>query len=142
MDSHYDFFVAGRWRNKDAVVALAKGIRACGYTTYCFLESAHNADKQEVHPDEHMDHFEKLDWKSDPYVRQVFEEDMAAERASDTFVVLLPIGKSCHIEAGVAYGLGKKCIAIGEQKEAESLYLIFHETYDTVEDFLRSLRRR
>ena len=63
---------------------------------------------------------------------------MAGEKNSDVFVMLLPVGKSCHIEAGVAYGLGKKCILIGEQKEAESLYLIFNEIHSTVEDFFRN----
>ena len=53
--------------------------------------------------------------------------------------MLLPAGKSCHVEAGVAYGLGKKCILIGEQKEAESLYLIFNEVYATENDFLKTL---
>lgn len=53
--------------------------------------------------------------------------------------MLLPVGKSCHIEAGVAYGLGKKCIMIGKPKEAESLYLIFKEVYNSVEDFLKTI---
>ena len=53
--------------------------------------------------------------------------------------MLQPTGKSCHIEAGVAYGLGKRCILIGEQKEAESLYLIFSESYDTVNEFLKTI---
>lgn len=43
------------------------------------------------------------------------------------------------IEAGVAYGLGKHCILIGEQETAESLYLIFDEHYDTPEDFLATI---
>lgn len=140
--SHYDFFVAGRWRNKDNVVALARGIRERGYTTYCFLESEHNADKTEVDPHAHMKEFEGLDWRNDAYVKRVFDEDMEGEKASDTFVLLLPAGKSCHIEAGVAYGLGKKCVVIGEVKEAESLYLVFGEHYGSTDEFLHSLQSK
>lgn len=49
------------------------------------------------------------------------------------------IGKSAYMEAGIAYGLKKKCILIGEQKEAESLYLIFNEKYPTIDRFIDSL---
>jgi len=53
--------------------------------------------------------------------------------------MLLPAGKSAHIEAGIAYGMGKKCILIGEQKEAESLYLIFDKYYSTIDAFIESI---
>lgn len=86
-----------------------------------------------------MEEFEKRDWQQDRYVRETFEGDMEGERNSDTFVMLLPAGKSCHMEAGAAYGMGKKCILIGEQKEAETLYLIFQEIYKTVDEFLQTV---
>ena len=136
---HYDFFISGRWRNRDNVLSLTRKIREKGYRVYCFLETEHNAHRVNNDPEEDMRNFEKLEWREDPYVKKVFESDMAGEKNSDVFVMLLPVGKSCHIEAGVAYGLGKKCILIGEQKEAESLYLIFNEIHSTVEDFLETI---
>lgn len=139
---HYDFFVSGRWRNRDAVIDLAKRIRERGYAVYCFLEASHSQHRVANDPEEDMKTFETLDWKNDPYVKEVFENDMNGQKYSDVFVMLLPAGKSCHIEAGAAYGMGKKCILIGEQKEAESLYLIFSEYYDTVEAFLESIASR
>lgn len=135
----YDFFVSGRWRNRDNVLELTRRIREKGYSAYCFLEASHSIDRVDNDPEEDMKRFEQRDWKSDPYVREVFENDMAGEQASTSFVMLQPAGKSCHIEAGVAYGLGKKCILIGEQKEAESLYLIFSEFYDTVDEFILAI---
>lgn len=137
--SNYDFFVSGRWRNRDNVLALTKKIRQKGYSAYCFLEASHSTQRVHDDPEQSMQDFEKLDWRNDPYVKEVFENDMAGEKASETFVMLLPVGKSCHIEAGVAYGLGKKCILIGEQKEAESLYLIFSESYNSVDEFLKTI---
>lgn len=137
--THYDFFVSGRWRNRDNVLDLARKIREKEYSVYCFLEAEHAVNRINNDPHEDMRNFEKRDWRNDPYVKQVFENDMDGERNSDTFVMLLPVGKSCHIEAGVAYGLGKKCILIGEQKEAESLYLIFDKNYPTVEEFLKTI---
>lgn len=141
---HYDFFVAGRYRNKENVANLVDNIRSKGKSAYCFLESP--AIKKYV-TDSSTDaetgaaHFEKLDdWWNNSVVREVFDTDMDGLRASDTFVLLLPAGKSVHIEAGVAFGLQKKCILIGEQKEAESLYLIFDEHYETAEEFMETLR--
>lgn len=136
---HYDFFVSGRWRNRDNVLDLTRKIREKGYSVYCFLEASHSIHRVNDNPEQSMQEFEKLDWRNDPYVKEVFNNDMTGEKNSETFVMLLPVGKSCHIEAGVAYGLGKKCIMIGEQKEAESLYLIFKEVYQTVEEFLKTI---
>lgn len=135
----YDFFVSGRWRNRDNVLDLTRRIRAKGKSVYCFLEASHSIARIENDPETDMRNFEKLDWRNDHYVKEVFENDMEGERASEKFVMLLPVGKSCHIEAGVAYGLGKECILIGEQKEAESLYLIFSKSYPTVDDFIDTL---
>lgn len=135
---HYDFFVSGRWRNRDNVIGLAQSIRAKGYSVYCFLEAAHSIHRVANDPEQDMQTFEELDWRTDPYVKEVFDADMNGQKNSDVFVMLLPAGKSCHIEAGASYGMGKKCILIGEQKEAESLYLIFQESYATVDDFLAS----
>lgn len=45
------------------------------------------------------------------------------------FLLVLPAGKSAHIEAGIAYGLGKKCYAIGEYDVTDSLYLIFDKIF-------------
>jgi hypothetical protein len=137
--SQYDYFVSGRWRNRDNVLRLARRIRKKGYKVYCFLEAPHATHRVKNDPGKDMEDFEKLDWRSDKYVREVFENDMKGEKNSNNFVMLLPAGKSCHIEAGVAYGLGKKCILIGNQKEAESLYLIFEESYPTVEKFLQTI---
>jgi hypothetical protein len=135
----YDFFVAGRWRNRDNVMDLVKKIKGKGYSVYCFLDRPHNAQRIKNDPDSEMANFEKLDWRLDPYVRDVFESDMEGERDCKTFLLLLPAGKSSHIEAGVAYGMGKKCILIGETTEAESLYLIFSDVFPTVEAFITSI---
>lgn len=121
------------------MLELLGKVREKGMSAYCFFEAGHSVDRVANDPEQDMAAFEKRDWKSDPYVRTIFENDMQGERDSQTLVMLLPAGKSCHIEAGVAYGMGKKCILIGEQKEAESLYHIFSEFYPTIDAFIESL---
>lgn len=54
-------------------------------------------------------------------------------------MLVLPADSSAHIEAGVAYGLGKKCYAIGEYEATDSLYLIFDKIFadeDELKEFL------
>jgi hypothetical protein len=92
-------------------------------------------------PERLMAAFESIPaWREDPEVRRIFEQDMQGLKDSEKLVMLLPAGKSCHLEAGVAWGLGKECILIGEQKEAETLYLIFGAVYPTVDAFIAGLR--
>jgi hypothetical protein len=138
----YDYFIAGRYRNKENVLDLAHKIRAKGKSVYCFVESItsiKHVGSIESDGEAAISQFEHLpDWWNNPAVREVFEADMKAERESENFILLLPAGKSAHIESGAAYGMGKHCIVIGEQKEAESLYMIFDEHYDTPDEFLAS----
>jgi hypothetical protein len=139
----YDYFIAGRYRNKENVLDLAKKIREKDRSVYCFVESAtsiKHVGSIESDGETAISQFEALpDWWNNPAVKEVFEADMKAERESENFILLLPAGKSAHVEAGVAYGMGKHCIVIGEQKEAESLYMIFHEHYDNSDEFLATL---
>ena len=82
---------------------------------------------------EKMQVFENIGLKSD-IVLNIFNEDMEAEKNSNNFLLVLPAGKSGHIEAGVAYGLGKKCFAIGEYDSTDSLYNIFEEIFSNEEE--------
>jgi len=119
-------------------------MRKAGKNIYCFIESRasiSHVGSLESNAEEDMKKFETIpNWQNDPAVRDIFETDMEALRASDSLILLLPAGKSSHIESGAAYGMGKHLVVIGEQKETESLYLIFNEFYDTIKDFISNLK--
>lgn len=136
---HYDYFVASRWRNRNSVFSLVNAIRAKGKSVYNFMEDDpyHSSTDD---PEEVMKAFEATeDWENTQMIKDIFTKDMTALKASDAVILLLPAGKSAHIEIGSAYGMKKRTILIGEQKEAESLYLIFDEMYPTTEAFIDSL---
>lgn len=73
------------------------------------------------------------DWESrDEYLRMVahpragegFEADFAAMKRADTFVMVLPCGKSAHLELGWAAGAGKRtAILLEDPVEPELMYL-------------------
>lgn len=139
----YDYFLASRYRNKSEVLRLAKAIREKGKTVYNFIESEvsiKHVGSLEGNPEEQMKRYEKREnWQNDPAIREIFEMDMTALKNSSNFIMLLPAGKSVHIEAGAAYGFGKNMILIGKQEKTESLYLIFNEMYPTIEVFLENI---
>ena len=136
----YDYFIACRWRNRDNVLDLAGKMRTKGKIVYTCFDSEQSLADKEKDPEEAMQEFEATqNWESDENVRKIFDTDMNALRNSQNLILLLPAGKSAHIEAGAAYGMGKHCILIGEQKEAESNYLIFNESYKNINDFLKTI---
>ena len=94
---------------------------------YCFLKTDASMGgfiKNNNSTEEQMKEFEQMDLKSDT-VLSIFNEDLENEKASKNLLLVLPAGKSGHIEAGIAYGMGKKCYAIGDFDVTDSLYNIF-----------------
>ena len=64
---------------------------------------------------------------------------MAGLKSAEAIVMLLPAGLAAHMEAGVAYGLGKRMVLIGEVSKPETLYLMFNERYPDIESFLETI---
>ncbi len=144
MSKTYEFFIAGRTRNKEKILEICSIFDSLKISYYCFLknETSHAEAGLDINenPEELMNKFENLKLESDT-VQTIFKHDMEAEKNSKNFLLVLPAGKSAHIEAGVAYGLGKKCYAIGEYEQTDSLYLIFDKIFKNeteLVDFLRS----
>ena len=142
MKKEYKFFIAGKTRNKDIILKLCDMFDKYNISYYCFLKNEDSMKSYaEVTEDveERMKIFENLDLKSEP-VLKIFNEDLEAEKASENFLLVLPAGKSGHIEAGIAYGMGKKCYAIGEFDATDSLYNIFETIFkdeNELEEFLK-----
>lgn len=145
MDKTYEFFIAGRTRNKEKILNICKIFDELNISYYCFLKNEESNRKAGLdivneQPEEIMKKFENMSLYSDA-VRTIFENDLKGEKSSKNILVVLPAGKSAHIEAGIAYGLGKKCYAIGEYDVTDSLYLIFDKIFsdeNELRNFLES----
>lgn len=127
-----DFFVAGRWRDREAINPVLDLLDRAGYSSYCFVRhdyaNALSAFGDARDPDGLADAIESaaLD---DPRINAIFEADLAAQRAAQRFLIVMPAGLAAHIEAGVAYGLGKPCYAVGAIHKTETLYGIFDRMF-------------
>lgn len=130
MYKNYQFYIAGRARNKENILNICSIFEELNISYYCFLknEASHKKAGLNLKDADLAGTFESFGL-GDPRVRMLFESDLEGERHSDNFLLVLPAGKSAHIEAGIAYGLGKKCYAIGEYDVTDSLYLIFDRIF-------------
>jgi hypothetical protein len=108
-------YVASSWRNphqSEVVAALHKA----GHLVYDF-KNPRPGNKgfawSEIDPN-------WLGWKADDYVRLLdhpiakagFASDMNAMKWADTFVLVLPCGRSAHLELGWACGQGKQTLIL------------------------------
>jgi hypothetical protein len=141
--STYDYFVAGRTRNRAAIEQIVRVLRDSGKTVYCFIEHDYNGDgitfeaSKNGDAEAEMLAFEQLtDWQTNPTFRKIFEGDMQALRDSAALLLVFPAGLSAHMELGAAYGMGKKCYAIGSPEKPETLYLMLDGIFSNAEEFL------
>lgn len=75
----------------------------------------------------------------------LFNNDLEGEKNSKNLLLVLPAGKAAHIESGIAYGLGKKCYAIGEYENTDTLYNIFETIFSDeieLEEFLKKYSQK
>ena len=141
MKNKYEFFIAGKTRNKDNILKICDIFDKYNISYYCFLkndETMNTYGKEGQTEEEKMAEFEKLGLKSD-IVLNIFNQDINNEKVCKNFLLVLPAGKSGHIEAGIAYGMGKKCYAIGEFDATDSLYNIFETIFKNNNDLEKFL---
>lgn len=138
-----DYMVIGRVRNSENVLRLISGIEEKGYDCYNFLSKPVIPDKADLSWEEQMEIFEShSDFWNDPIHRYHFESDKLGLVNTKNVILLLPAGKAAHMEAGMAHGLGKNLILVGEVEKPETLYLMFDHHYSSIEEFLDQLNTK
>jgi hypothetical protein len=129
----YQYYIASSSRNKEKIIELTDKIRKHNKSVYSFIETnpLNGLISEEI---------DVKEWRKSELNKAIFEKDMEPLKESEALILLLPAGKSGHIEAGIMYGWGRKCIVIGEVEETDSLYLIFSEDYPDIDNFISSLK--
>lgn len=116
-------YVASSWRNpiQPAVCSI---LTAAGVDHYDFRNPAPGVSGfawSEIDP-----HW--MDWTADQYVKALdhplavegYRRDFDAMQRADAFVLVLPCGRSAHLELGWAVGAGKRtCILTNDREEPE-----------------------
>lgn len=119
-------YVASSWRNK-AQPMIVYMLRAAGLDVYDFRNPSENDNGfqwSEIDPDWQS-------WSPEQYVEALghpvaargFHNDMSAMRQADIFVLVLPCGRSAHMELGWAVAAGKRTIVLLDRDfEPELMY--------------------
>ena len=136
-----DYTIISKFRNKGQVDYLVNKLKEKGKTCYNFCDIPADPSNPSADPEEQMKAFENVrDFFNDEHFQHAFEEDLKGLKNAETVIMLLPAGNSVHMEAGIAFGLNKKLVLIGEPEKPETLYLMFEERYGTIEEFLNSVK--
>lgn len=136
-------YIASSWKNEVEVIQLAIILRDEGYEVYAFCEreighfvfsphdfqgditkiTAKEAMKQEVFTTIYRSNKAGLDW-------------------SDTVVILLPAGKSTHLEGGYAVGRGKQLFVLGDPVpgDFDAMYGFAEAVCETVTELEEALK--
>lgn len=113
-------YLASSWRNLPKVKEAVEQLRDVGHEVYDFTEIPF----QYSDVDPNWQNWSVVDYCNSfnhPTVIEGFERDQAGLEWCDTLVLLLPCGRSAHLEAGYAIGARKDVFAVIEQKQEPEL---------------------
>lgn len=118
-------YLASSWRNTDQPAAV-EVLRRSGHSVYDFRnpDQSHGFSWSDVGLDLPCTAQEYLAALQHPRAAQGFMNDFRAMRWADTCVLLLPCGRSAHLELGWMSGAGKRtiiCTRDGEEPELMAL---------------------
>lgn len=136
-------YLASSWKMKDVVLELASTLRDEGHSVDSFCDDANGrisfnwselieSMKTEGSDISQLDAIEMMKhWR----VKEAFEEDKRWIDWADVLIMLMPCGRSSHLEAGYAVGAGKKMYIIGgfEKGEFDTMYGFADGMYDYTE---------
>ena len=124
-------YVASSWRNpiQQEIVGI---LRADHHEVYDFMnptEGNHGFHWEEVNPDYknwNPETFREDLYSGHPSITRGFKLDKDALDWCDTCILLLPCGRSAHLEAGYCAGRGKRLITFlhPDKFEPELMYLL------------------
>lgn len=119
-------YVASSWRNEKRHDAMLKALQGTGADVYNFRNPAHGATGfawEDV--DQKWGTWsaaDMVDGLDHPVARKGFRADMNALAAADLCILVLPCGRSAHLELGYAVGAGKPTAVWLDDGEAELMY--------------------
>ena len=145
-------YVASSWRNVRQP-EIVQSLRQKGYEVYDFRHpSQEKGGFQWGDIDPEWQNWDTEEYRAalgHPEAERGFHNDYAAMLRADAFVLLMPCGRSAHLEAGWAIGQGKPtCILLGTSDEPELMYkladqlaLTMAEVFDWLEEVAREAKR-
>lgn len=122
-------YVASSWKNT-VQPSVVKALREAGHTVYDFKNPApgdHGFGWKQCATEEQLKNprLFRDEVLTHPIARAGYDKDMGALRAANVTVLVLPCGRSAHLELGIAAGVGQKTVVLLDDplSEPELMYL-------------------
>jgi len=138
-------YLASSWRNEEQPTAVGE-LRSVGHEVHDFRHPPFGPGGFSWGElDEEWHSWDKDRYRtvllSHPRVAQGFTQDLRAMMWADTCVLLLPCGRSAHLEAGWMTGAGKHTTMFlpGELEEPDLMYLLLNEIVFTYDELFEKL---
>lgn len=136
-------YVASSWRN-DRQAAVVNALRCEGHQVYDF-KYPHPTWRgfQWSDIDVHWQHWTPEEYRcalSHPLANRGFELDRKAMEWADIAVLVLPCGRSAHLEAGWFVGAGKQLVILLAPGEPELMYKLTPDICLTIEEVIERIR--
>jgi hypothetical protein len=108
-------YIATSWKNSSFALGVAKDLRSIGHEVDCFCDDSTGRFVFSVKELNGMpiEELNCITFLKTFEAQKAFREDKKWIEWCDTLVMLLPCGKSAHLEAGYAKGLGKEVVIVG-----------------------------
>lgn len=137
-------YIAGSWKNAKRLHDIAADLRDKGHLVDLFCDDSAG---RYVFGFSELGDVSKLDAKSIrvfPNVWRAFKEDKKWIDWADAVLLVLPSGKSAHLEAGYAVGKGKQLYIYGGELpkgEVDVMYFFANGVYDDFDELLFVLKQ-
>lgn len=135
-------YVASSWRN-ELQPSVVNQLRFRGHEVYDFKkpkEGDAGFSWREIHPNwESWTTHQYVEALNHPLAEAGFKSDMDAMEWADTFVLVLPCGRSAHLELGWACGQGKETYILLEEMEPELMVKMCTSVCPSMHDLLSRL---
>jgi len=137
-----NIYVASSWRNARQPEVVA-ALRRIGHKVYDFRNPSEGDSRfhwSEIDPKwQRWDAGSFVNGLDHPLAIDGFRKDLDALRAADGVVLVMPCGRSSHLEFGFAVGQEKHCAILLSDGEPELMYLMAHgQLYTRIRDLLVS----
>src|SRR5258708_22231590 len=135
-------YIGGSMSNRAGVLETSQALRAAGFDVFNeWIMPGEETDTkwQEFAQAQNQTYLEAL---AAPHARDVFEFDKTWLDKSDAFVLVMPAGKSAHLECGYMIGKGKPALIYmpKEPDRWDVMALFATAIYDNLDDIKEYLK--
>ncbi|MCM8542398.1 MAG: hypothetical protein NE328_19160 [Lentisphaeraceae bacterium] len=131
-------YVASSWRN-NTQPKVVKSLRQLGHEVYDFKNPHGKTGFSWSEIDENWEN-----WTNEDYIKALnhpkanagYKSDFNAMEWADTFVLVLPCGRSAHLEAGWAAGSGKETVLLLDVMEPKLMVKMLDKIVPSLNDLI------